>query len=264
MEHKKTEVRDLRSYLVLAGVLFAAGLFFLLALQGYDTLGFASFALCALVMTYFGLRLLDNTQPKLSGVIRKIVTYGFVLFALVFAITEGALAIGSEPDVDKESEKAIQADYLIVLGAGVNGTEPSPSLTERLRAALSYLEEYPDTVCIVSGGQGGGEDITEAECMSRWLTENGIDENRIILEEQATNTYENLRYSLAILEERGDRDNASIAVLTSEYHILRAKLMAKDMGANVTGVTAKTENMLLRANYYAREALALWKYLIFG
>ena len=75
-----------------------------------------------------------------------------------------------------------EAEYLIVLGAGVNGSVPSLSLRERLEAALAYLERYPQAVAILSGAQGSGEDITEAQCMFDWLTARGIDENRLLWE----------------------------------------------------------------------------------
>ena len=92
--------------------------------------------------------------------------------------------------------------YVVVLGAGVNGTQPLPSLEERLEAALAYLQTYPEAQCVVSGGQGGGENITEALCMYTWLTDRGIPPERIWQEEQASSTQENLRFSLELIQEK--------------------------------------------------------------
>ena len=152
-------------------------------------------------------------------------------------------------------------DYLIVLGAGVNGTVPSLSLRDRLDAAFTYLQQNPNTVCIVSGGQGSGENITEAECMYRYLTAAGIPESRIIQEDQATSTVENLQYSLALMQRT---ENTRIGVLSSEYHLFRAGLMATDQGFNAVLVPAETSRWSLRMNYYMREVVALWYYLLIG
>ena len=87
-------------------------------------------------------------------------------------------------------------DYIIVLGAHVAGTRLSKALLERTRRALRYLEENPETRAVLSGGQGQGEQISEAEAMYRYLTEHGIDGSRLILEDRSTNTKENLDFSL--------------------------------------------------------------------
>jgi uncharacterized SAM-binding protein YcdF (DUF218 family) len=152
-------------------------------------------------------------------------------------------------------------DYLIVLGAGVNGTVPSLSLRERLDAAYDYLQAHPDTTCIVSGGQGSGEDITEAECMYRYLTDKGIAPERIIPEEQATSTQENLAYSLELMEAE---NSPAIGILSSEYHLCRARRMARELGLEPIMIPAKTTYISLRVNYFLREIAALWYYMIFG
>ncbi len=172
---------------------------------------------------------------------------------LAAAITEGFIirAATGQPE---------GADCLIVLGAGVNGTTPSLSLKERLDAAHAYLQANPETVCIVSGGQGPGEDITEAECMYRYLTARGIAGERIIREDRSTSTAENLAFSKLLLPE-GTR---SIAVLSSEYHLFRAGLIARDQGLDPILVPAQTSWLALRVNYYLREIAAVWYYMIFG
>ena len=72
-------------------------------------------------------------------------------------------------------------DYIIVLGAQVRENGPSPVLKYRLDKAVEYLEENPDTICIVSGGQGKNEPWSEAQGMAQYLKTQGIDENRIRL-----------------------------------------------------------------------------------
>lgn len=86
-------------------------------------------------------------------------------------------------------------DYVVVLGAHVKGELPSKALLKRLEAALDYGEKNPETKLVLSGGQGFGENITEALCMKRYLVKNGISSDRLILEEKSTDTRENLKFS---------------------------------------------------------------------
>ena len=103
----------------------------------------------------------------------------------------------------------------VVLGCSVKGTKPSRILEERIDAAYDYLSVNKDAVCILSGGRGPGEDITEAQCMYEVLTKRGISENRLILEERSTTTEENLKYTGEILKTLDPADirvNSSIDV----------------------------------------------------
>lgn len=153
----------------------------------------------------------------------------------------------------------ISCDAIIVLGAGVNGEEPSLSLWERIQAAYDYLEAHPDCVAVLSGGQGDGEDITEAACMFRELTALGIDPQRLILEEQAESTRENLAYSLPLLE-----GYETIGLVSSDYHLCRAGLMGKNLGLSPAGIPAHTTYPHLYVNYFLREIVGIWYYMLFG
>ena len=88
-------------------------------------------------------------------------------------------------------------DYLIVLGAHVDGTRLTLALLERTRRALQYLKENPRTIAVLSGGRGSGEQISEAQAMFHYLTAHGIPKERLILEDRSVNTKENLAFSLA-------------------------------------------------------------------
>ena len=154
---------------------------------------------------------------------------------------------------------------LYVIEPAVHGDSPSLALTHRLEGALDYLNRYPDSVAIVSGGQGKGENMTEAKCMYDWLTAHGVDGDRLILEEQATNTAENFAYSSSLLEARGiDTAEDSVAVVTNDFHVARARLAAQKAGYGATlGIPAKLPWKHLSANYYLREAFAVVKTVIF-
>lgn len=168
-------------------------------------------------------------------------------FAL-FAVLECRVLSWARTD----SETPVSA--VIVLGAGVNGRTPSLSLLTRLDAALAYVQDKPDIPIVVSGSQGRGEEISEARCMYDWLTAHGVPAERIILEERAANTEENIRYSLELLERLDIAGN--IAVVSSDYHLCRA---AMHLGGDMVPVAARmpTRYLPLTVNYYIREAFGI-------
>lgn len=157
------------------------------------------------------------------------------------------------------------ADAVIVLGAGVNGTQPSLSLRTRLDAAADYLTANPDIPAVLTGGQGYGEEITEAACMYDYPTEHGVDADRLILEEAASNTAENFAFSRELLKEAGvDPSADTVAVVTNDFHIARAKLLAARNGyGHAVGVPAELPWIHLEINYYLREAFAMVKSFFF-
>lgn len=155
---------------------------------------------------------------------------------------------------------------VIILGAGVNGMEPSLMLTTRLRTTLDFVADRPDVPIICSGGQGAGEDITEAECMARWLVEHGIAQERIWKEEKSTSTRENFAFSTQLMADHGIDTTANFAFVTNDYHVARAKRIAGVPWAY--GVAATLPRNLyydtLQLNYYLREAFAMAEFFITG
>ncbi len=183
---------------------------------------------------------------------------GLVLVPLV--LIEGVVIAEGHREAAEKTPDAV-----IVLGAGVNGTSPSLSLKTRLDAALSYLEAYPDIPVVLTGGQGYGEDITEAACMYDYLTARGVEPERLILEEDASNTAENFEFSAPLLEAAGvEIGTDTVAVVTNDFHIARSRLIAAKKGYGVTyGVGAPIPWSHLEVNYYLREAFAVVKSVLF-
>ena len=148
----------------------------------------------------------------------------------------------------------------VVLGCRVYGERASLSLVERLEAAYVYLEENPEADCVVSGGQGEGEDISEAECMYRWLVNKGIDSSRIYKEDKSTSTEENIGFSKEIIKE--NQLNENIAIITSEYHSYRACIIAEKNELSYGTAPGRTA-MWLFPTYYIRELYAILAEWIF-
>lgn len=152
------------------------------------------------------------------------------------------------------------AEYIIVLGAGVNGTVPSQTLRNRINATLEYLKDSPDTVVIASGGQGPGEDISEAQVIKDNLIMGGISKDQIIMEDKSTSTVENIKFSKEFIENK----DANIVLVTSDFHIMRATKIAEVQGlTNISGCPAKP-GYFTKLNNYVREFFAVVKDKIMG
>ncbi|MDD2981224.1 MAG: YdcF family protein [Hespellia sp.] len=143
--------------------------------------------------------------------------------------------------------------YIIVLGAQVRGTWVTNSLARRLDKALEYLDKNPETRVIVSGGRGKGEEITEAEAMASYLMERGIAKNRIVKEDQSTNTRENLLNSKPFTR----NPQKPIGLVTNNFHMYRALQIGKQCGyTKLIGIPAAA-NPILLPNYMVREFFAV-------
>ncbi len=149
-------------------------------------------------------------------------------------------------------------DCLIVLGAQVRESGPSRVLAYRLDAAAAYLRDHTETVVVLSGGKGRTEPWTEAEGMEKYLKDQKLPEGiRIITEKESMSTRDNLRNCFRLT---GD---VPVAVVTSNFHMYRAKMLARDAGySNVYGIAARSTPYYL-PNNITRESLALIKSLFY-
>lgn len=151
------------------------------------------------------------------------------------------------------SQNEKRVDCLIVLGAQVRGKKITDSLKRRLDRAVMYLKKYPDTRVIVSGGQGPGEEISEADAMAEYLITSGISRKRIIREGQSTSTRENLRYS----KKYTDPQKEKIGIVTNGFHMYRALLIADQEGYRNTYKVPASSNPVFQINYLMREFFAV-------
>ena len=151
-------------------------------------------------------------------------------------------------------------DYLIVLGAQVREDGPSRVLQYRLDAAADYLRENPSTLCIVTGGQGGYEPAPEGVVMKQYLTEQGIAPERILVEDRASNTVQNITFSKPLLSS----PDASVGIVTNNFHVTRALALARKQGlTNVSAIAAPSTPLYL-PNNMLREFFGLTKDFLAG
>lgn len=191
---------------------------------------------------------------KLPLFVRRTVTILIAIGLSVFFITEGFVLSGF---FEKGKENL---SYIIVLGAQVYEDGPSPVLRYRLDKAVDYLTVNPDTMCIVSGGQGENEPFSEAKGMSDYLMKKGIEKDRIIMEDQSGNTISNIENSMQYIDCTRDR----VGIVTNHFHVFRATGIAKKQGIEqVYGIPAGT-TLLYLPNNMLREFFGVWKDTIFG
>lgn len=167
-----------------------------------------------------------------------------IVLAVVIVLAESIMMYRACKRTSKENAT------LIVLGCKVNGDRPSLMLMERIDAAYEYLIENPETDCIVSGGKGVGENISEAECMKRELVKKGIDEDRIYMEDKSVSTKENIEFSYNIIKE--NKLTADICIATNEFHEYRAMALARKYNKSAGAKPAKTAWWLF-PTFYVRE-----------
>ena len=190
----------------------------------------------------------------LPGIVRLLVKLGVLAGVFVLLVTQCLIFSGF---FEKGEEKL---DYIIVLGAQVKESGPSRVLQYRLDEAICYLEQNPETICIVSGGQGQNEPWPEAVGMREYLVAKGIDEARILTEPDSLTTEENLRNSQVFF----DKKEASVGIVTNNFHVFRALRTAKKQGyLHVSGIAAYTKRAYL-PNNLLRESLGIIKNFIKG
>ncbi len=152
-------------------------------------------------------------------------------------------------------------EFVVVLGAQTHGDQPSRTLRERLDLAYGYLCENPDAVCFVSGGQGSDETHTEAYVMRQYLLRQGVEAERVVMEDQAANTRENLMFSRELAQNMGV-DTSDVLIITSEFHLCRAKYIAGTLGMRAFGLGSTTTPWILKLCYALREVFAFVKAFI--
>ena len=190
-------------------------------------------------------------QHKLIKVLFLILT---AMFLLSFIIVEGLIIINAKT---KNSE---DANYLMILGAGLNGDSPSLTLMRRINTASHYSKNNPNVKIIASGGKGNNSKLSEAEVISRVLQNNNVDSNQITIEDKSKNTYENLKYAGELI----DNFDEKIVIVSSEFHLFRIQCIAKNIGYKNIGTLASRTPSILLPNYYVREYFAIVKEWMIG
>lgn len=184
--------------------------------------------------------------------ILRVIQTGAVAF-IIYAIVVSSFMIYAMSAAPRDNATAV------VLGAEVKPWGPSVLLRQRIDAAEKFMNDRPDVSAVVTGGKGSNEVMSEGQCMYDVMTADGIAPDRVFIEDKATNTYENIKYSLKIISE--NNLNSDIAIVSDSYHQLRARIIAKKADNNITvgAVNTKNNNIGIAAypSYFVREWLAI-------
>lgn len=185
-------------------------------------------------------------------VISRILFGCLIVGLLILGVMSAILAFG----FDRYQKSDSRPETVVVLGCKIKGRTPSYMLQYRLDCAYNILKQNPQSVCVVSGGQGDDEICPESEVMAEYLEKKGIDPSRIYEEDQSSNTKENLEFSLQRISD--EKLPEQIVVATDFYHQYRANYYARTLGAQSCGASCYT-NPALVFSYWVREILGVWK-----
>ena len=191
----------------------------------------------------------------------RIIKWSFItayaLFTAVFTLTTVLILKNSEMPKD------MKADAVIVLGAAVRGNTPSVQLAYRLRRALEYYDDNPDSIIVVSGGKGPDEAYSEADVMKTWLVNHSVPVEAIIVENRATSTEENFTFSKALIDERLGDGEKTLAFVTNRFHVFRSERLAANLGLEAFGIAAREYKPFI-LNDYMRECAAIVQHFFTG
>jgi uncharacterized SAM-binding protein YcdF (DUF218 family) len=239
--------------LVLLGVSsIAYGLYVRRAASG--TSFFMVWILMGIALCFVGVLAYVGVFAKIPSVVKVIigvmVTLGLVMLVVINGLLFSTFASKGDDNLD----------YLIVLGAQMKNSGPSVALRYRLDATIEYMEKNKNTKCIVSGGQGSNEPVSEAEGMEKYLIEHGIDVSRIIKEDKSTSTKENFDFSMKVV----DLKDKKVGIVTNNFHTYRARAIAKKCGLeDVSTIAAGSVKTYLPNNMF-KEDLAFIKDFLVG
>ena len=190
----------------------------------------------------------------------KVIKICFICLLSAFIGIEGIIIAYPKHDISN-------SDYILVLGAGLkDGYNPSATLRDRLNATIECVDTYRNSgKIVVSGGQGRDEKISEGEAMKKYLIDNGVSEERILVENKSTNTDENFEFSKKLIEEDSNKsiEEVNVKIITTDFHAFRSRFLAKRNDyINVTNYSSNTIWYLIPISYL-REAFAVVKSAVF-
>ncbi len=216
---------------------------------------------CGIFSTAFGVLLAKGLAlPWLRRhrVVRAIFLSALSLFILTFVAVESLVLVGASLH-----QATLTADYLLVPGASVVEGRPSLILKHRLDGAIPWLQANPGATAIVSGGQGAADTTTEASVMKQYLVQNGVDQSHVIEENQSFNTIENVAYSKRIMDKHSSGSKYTVMVVTSDFHMFRALLLARMQGMDAYGISVPV-HWSVKPICYSREYFSVMKLLLTG
>ncbi len=224
------------------------------------------FALCVtltvmlgVILPYLLRKFLRARLGKVYLGIKILMSCAMMFYALTLVMLVGYIHLS--PSAQPTTQEDGTENIYIVFGAKVKADGPAKTLASRLDVAVDTMLKDSHALCIVSGGQGPDEPFTEASCMRDYMVERGVSPDRIFLEEKASNTRENILYSLSLIEQLGFTDRQIICI-SSETHIPRIRLMCARADVDALYIKAETPMKVFLFTAWVREYLSYVKMLL--
>lgn len=199
-------------------------------------------------------RLSKSDKPRVARIFRILLAVYLLSiagFAVWFVAVEAAILHAETLPVYDD------ADWVVVLGAQVRGVEPSPMLQRRIDKAVEYARSHPDVRIVVCGGRGEDEGASEASVMASVMTDAGVEEGRLILEDRSVNTRQNLSFAKELIGE----DHPRAVIVSDGFHLYRASLLAKELGYDASTLACeKSESLFGEIFYRIREFFGVAAY----
>ena len=176
----------------------------------------------------------------------------YIIFLLIF------IGILYKNTKYENNEGAKNSSFIVILGSGLkNGDQLSKEGKKRSNKAIEYSKKYPHLKIFLTGGQGIDETIPESIAFKNYFIQNGIDVDRILLEDKSTSTDENIKFMLETLNAK-DIKIKNILLVTSDFHMPRAVIITKHYGLTPFPLSSKTRLLAFLPNIM-REELAYVK-----
>lgn len=228
-----------------------------IAVVGVNSIILLNAAICMLfifIILYWNkIKQINNSIQKF---LRNIVLIIIGLLVVIY-LSFSALMIAKAFHIQNSRNN----ETVIVLGCKINGKEPSLMLKKRLDVAYDFLNSQINSKCVVCGGQGNDEITSESSVMKEYLTKKGISNNRIYIENQSTNTQENLQYAIQIIEK--EKLNKCVVIATDDFHQARSQYHGKMNGLTVASAGHCITPWYMIPYYWTREVLGMAYTLVY-
>lgn len=172
----------------------------------------------------------------ISRLVRRGIRLLLTLIAVAFVVS---IVSGTSVCWNAPKTKTSDPDYAVLLGCALENGQATDELVRRMEMGLDWLNNTNDTVLMLTGGDPAGQGITEAQVMYDWLTENGADMNRVVMEDRSADTRQNLLFCKELAQTLG-LGTEKVLILSSEYHQTRAQYLAEKLGQVPSGLSCAT------------------------
>lgn len=216
---------------------------------------------CGVLLTATGILWLQGGVCRWLGrhrLAQGILLAAAALFLLSFVTIESLVLNDSS-----RNDSAVKADFILIPGATVVDDRPSLVLQHRLDGALAYIRANPKAIVIVSGGKGEGQAYSEAEVMKKYLVGRGIGGKRIIEEDRARDTIQNVEFTKQIMDGYTLGHKPKIMTVTNDFHMFRVMTLAKAKGLDAYGISVPIHYSVAPI-CYSKEYFSVLKLLVTG